>query len=93
MRSENSFFSGNLEVGDRVMSRATFFLRECPTCGRRLQIRVEYLGRTVRCKHCEALFEAADPTQSKLPPAPQASLLERANQLLESFESMRNRPR
>ncbi len=73
------------------MSRATFFLRECPTCGRRLQIRVEYLGRTVRCKHCDALFEAADP--SCRPPAPDSSLLERANRLLESFDAMRHRPR
>ncbi len=75
------------------MSRATFFLRECPTCGRRLQIRVEYLGRTVRCKHCEALFEADDPSHSKLSAAPESSLLERANQLLESFDAMRHRPR
>lgn len=73
------------------MSRATFFLRECPTCGRRLQIRVEYLGRTVRCKHCEAMFEADDPTRSSSPS--DSSLLDRANQLLESFDMARNRPR
>ena len=75
------------------MSRATFFLRECPTCGRRLQIRVEYLGRTVRCKHCDALFEADDPASNKMSASAETSLLERANQLLESFDAMRNRPR
>lgn len=75
------------------MSRATFFLRECPTCGRRLQIRVEYLGRTVRCKHCAAMFEADDPSTSGPLGAPSASLLERANQLLESYDAARHRPR
>jgi len=75
------------------MSHATFFLRECPTCGRRLQIRVEYLGRTVRCKHCDAMFDADDPAQPKSINRPSESLLERANSLLESLESNRNRPR
>ena len=75
------------------MSRATFFLRDCPTCGRRLQIRVEYLGRTVRCKHCDALFEADDPSHPKLSPHAGESLLDRANHLLANYEATRNRPR
>ena len=75
------------------MSRATFFIRECPTCGRRLQIRVEYLGRLVRCKHCEARFEADDPTAPMVPEERAISLLDRANQLLETYDSIRNRPR
>ena len=75
------------------MSRATFFLRECPTCGRRLQIRVEYLGRMVRCKHCEAMFEADDPLHRKTRSDSGDSLLDRANQLIESYDSARNRPR
>ncbi|MHB9077846.1 MAG: response regulator [Pirellulaceae bacterium] len=75
------------------MSRATFFIRECPTCGRRLQIRVEYLGRTVQCKHCEAKFEASDPSTSSAPVEPGATLLDRANQLLESYDASRNHPR
>jgi len=75
------------------MSRATFFIRDCPTCGRRLQIRVEYLGRQVKCKHCDAEFQAS------LTPTPGnhadsgVSLLERANQLLDSFDSARHHPR
>lgn len=73
------------------MSRATFFIRECPTCGRRLQIRVEYLGRAVRCKHCAAEFTAHDPTIVRTEPG--QSLLERANHLLESYDSRRNIPR
>lgn len=75
------------------MSRATFFLRECPTCGRRVQIRVEYLGRTVRCQHCQAMFEADDPFQPRPPSDAHPSLLDRANRLLESYEAMRERPR
>ncbi len=75
------------------MSRATFFLRECPTCGRRLQIRVEYMGRSVRCKHCEAMFDADDPSQPKLVPGLEVSLMDRANQLLESHDANRQRPR
>jgi hypothetical protein len=74
------------------MSRATFFIRECPTCGRRLQIRVEYLGRMVRCKHCEAHFMAHDPSSPAEMADPRLSLLERANQLLESFDESRHRP-
>jgi hypothetical protein len=75
------------------MSRATFFIRECPTCGRRLQVRVEYLGRTVRCKHCDAHFVAHDPSTSVASADARLSLLERANQLLESIDETRNRPR
>jgi hypothetical protein len=75
------------------MSRATFFIRECPTCGRRLQIRVEHLGRMVQCKHCEAQFVAHDPSTSVEPADPRLSLLERANQLLESFDQSHDHPK
>ncbi|MDR1958663.1 MAG: hypothetical protein LBQ54_06425 [Planctomycetaceae bacterium] len=40
------------------MSAVTYFIQSCPTCGRRLQIRVEYLGRDVSCYHCSARFPA-----------------------------------
>jgi DNA-directed RNA polymerase subunit M/transcription elongation factor TFIIS len=75
------------------MSGATFFLRECPTCGRRLQIRVEYLGRMVRCKHCEGRFEASDPTLTESSSDSGIDMLERANELLASLEPSRPRPR
>ena len=75
------------------MSRATFFIRECPTCGRRLQIRVEYLGRQVRCKHCDAQFEASLQSAPGSQVDSGISLLERANQLLDSFDSTRHHPR
>ncbi|HTN77111.1 MAG TPA: hypothetical protein VL096_17750, partial [Pirellulaceae bacterium] len=42
------------------MSKATYFVQDCPTCGRRLQIRVEYLGKRVACQHCRGQFDATE---------------------------------
>ncbi len=72
------------------MSMATFFIRECPTCGRCLQIRVEYLGRLVRCRHCDRQFHALDASVAERSESSGGSLLERANQLLASLEDERN---
>ena len=70
------------------MSRSTYFVQECPTCGRNLQIRVQYLGRQVVCQHCGARFEAFDPTNASYPSASSSlSLLERAEQLLSASSS------
>ncbi|MFO0871724.1 MAG: hypothetical protein U0935_22600 [Pirellulales bacterium] len=46
------------------MNRATFFVQECSTCGRRLEVRVELLGRQVECPHCHRQFVACDPQTS-----------------------------
>lgn len=65
------------------MSKATYYVQECPTCGRRLRVRVEYLGRTVACQHCSGHFLAQDPSSGA--PAPSDSgiyMLQRADQLL-----------
>ncbi len=67
------------------MSRSTYFVQECPTCGRKLQVRVQYLGKQVVCQHCSARFEAYDPGSAAYPPPPSSlSLLARAEQLLQS---------
>jgi hypothetical protein len=67
------------------MPSATYFVQECPTCGRRLQIRVEYLGRRVACQHCQGTFIAADPSALRGDCVDQGSaLLRRANELLDS---------
>lgn len=51
------------------MLRATYFTQECPTCGRSVQVRVEYLGRSVACMHCRGHFRASDPNgTSHFPP-------------------------
>lgn len=66
------------------MPGGTYFVQECPTCGRSLQVRVEYLGKRVTCKHCSGKFEAIDPSTMKLPAESGISLLDRADELLES---------
>ncbi len=63
---------------------ATYFAQECPSCGRHLRIRVEYLGKHVACQHCDKHFEArmeARPSDSG------EYLLTRANELLACVES------
>ena len=67
------------------MSRSTFFVQECPTCGRRLHIRVEHLGRTVVCQHCCGRFVASDPTSvRRTTPELADSLMRRADELLQN---------
>jgi hypothetical protein len=64
---------------------AAYFVQECPTCGRNLQVRVEYMGKRVVCQHCKARFEACDPTSESYPPMESSlSMLARADQLIES---------
>jgi DNA-directed RNA polymerase subunit RPC12/RpoP len=68
-----------------MMSHPIYYVQECPTCGRRLQIRVEYLGRQVVCPHCQAKLTAADPDNPRCDPGSSTnSLLRRADELLES---------
>jgi Zn finger protein HypA/HybF involved in hydrogenase expression len=64
------------------MSNPTYFVQECPTCGRSLQIRVEYLGRKVVCQHCQGALTAADPTMRCDCGESKKSLLRRAEELL-----------
>jgi DNA-directed RNA polymerase subunit RPC12/RpoP len=72
------------------MSRTTYFVQECPTCGRNLQVRVQYLGKQIVCQHCGARFEAYDPGSAAYPPPPSSiSLLERAEQLLQTASASR----
>jgi PHP family Zn ribbon phosphoesterase len=65
------------------MSNATYFDQECPTCGRRLRVRIEYLGKKVSCRHCHAKFEAWDAASGQCPPASSGiHLLNRVEELL-----------
>lgn len=62
---------------------ATFFYQECPTCGRALRVRINYLGKTVVCEHCQGSFTAQDPHSAvDVPEAHELSSLERAEELL-----------
>jgi hypothetical protein len=73
------------------MGTPVFFIQECPTCGRSLQIRVEYLGKKLFCGHCRGRFVARDPANSDCPPV-EADLLRRANDLLRSLDSSKADP-
>jgi DNA-directed RNA polymerase subunit RPC12/RpoP len=42
--------------------KVTYFVQQCPTCGRRLQVKVEYMGMEVVCQHCGGLLRAQDPS-------------------------------
>ena len=66
------------------MSNATFYVQECPTCGRRLKVRVDYLGKSIACQHCRAIFEACDPASQSRRSAVSSSadLLARVNELI-----------
>jgi hypothetical protein len=65
------------------MPNSTYFIQECPTCGRRLQIRVEYLGRKVTCPHCHGQLLATDPANARNQTAKHSNpLLHRAEELL-----------
>ncbi len=70
------------------MSNAVFFVQECPTCGRQLQIRVEYLGKTVVCQHCRGRLLASDPASHRYSGIGQTSeeLLRRAEELIRSAD-------
>jgi RNase P subunit RPR2 len=76
------------------MSSPTYFVQECPTCGRRLQIRVEYLGRRVVCQHCQGHLMAADPANVRYTgSAPGNALLRRADELLATVARRKRQPR
>ncbi|OHB86414.1 MAG: hypothetical protein A2V98_08465 [Planctomycetes bacterium RBG_16_64_12] len=64
------------------MPNLIYFVQECPTCGRRLQIRVEYLGKSVVCQHCRGRFVACDPASNRYA-ACRSALMRRADELLE----------
>ena len=65
------------------MSTPTYFVQECPICGRSLRIRVAYLGDQVVCRHCQGQFEACDPASESYPPGDSSiMLMQRADELL-----------
>ncbi|HVU87474.1 MAG TPA: hypothetical protein VHD36_09130 [Pirellulales bacterium] len=64
------------------MAKSVYFVQECPTCGRALHVRVEYLGKRLVCQHCGGALIASDPEGS---PSHASRLLERADALLQSM--------
>lgn len=72
------------------MSHATFFVQECPICGRSLEVRVTYLGRNVVCQHCGGSFTASDGSV-ELSPEDSGLLLLRVEELLAATAPVRPR--
>lgn len=64
------------------MSSAMFFVQRCPTCGRRLRVCVEYLGKTIQCRHCRGTLVAHDPEKSPFRSDPQWVLMRRVDEWL-----------
>lgn len=64
------------------MPHSTYFVQDCSTCGRKLQVRVEYLGKKVACQHCGARFVATDHSEVDLHSESATSLLDRADELI-----------
>ncbi|MCC9609080.1 response regulator [Blastopirellula sp. JC732] len=71
------------------MSIVTYFIQQCPTCGRRLQVRINDLGRNVSCQHCHAEFTASDPSMSSSQPISALDSVEMALRKAEAFLSAR----
>ena len=73
------------------MSKATYFVQECPRCGRHLQVRIWYLGKKVACQHCGGHFFATDPDGEPAEVAENElsglALLQKADQLLATIEA------
>jgi hypothetical protein len=76
-------------------SAKPYYVQDCPTCGRKLNIRVEYLGKKVVCQHCRAPFLAWDsdgaPTVTAAAPLEDTALsgtrlMDRAQELIEQAE-------
>lgn len=69
------------------MPSGAYFIRSCPTCGRSLEIRVEYFGKRVSCRHCSAEFDTVDgPVDLPRASDSSLSLLARAEELIESVK-------
>jgi hypothetical protein len=71
-----------------MSSHAVFFVQECPTCGRRLRVCVEYLGKTIQCRHCRGILMARDPEAGSTLVDPQSALMRRVDELLTATEEL-----
>jgi hypothetical protein len=76
------------------MANSTYFIQGCPACGRRLQIRVEYLAKTVVCQHCRRQFTACDPNSRRYDDQLSVDpLIRRADELLQNASHYSSRVR
>jgi len=71
------------------VSGVVYFVQECPTCGRRLDVKVNLLGKKILCEHCRASFLATDCTEDpeSIFSCGHEDLMERADHLIEVADS------
>lgn len=67
------------------MSCPTFFFKPCPTCGRRLEIKVEHFGKLVECPSCTSRFVAGETPDSDERTAALEQALLKADEYLAQF--------
>ena len=77
------------------MPQTTYFVKACPTCSRKLQVRVEYLGRQMVCNHCGGDFLAGvdREQQSECNDDSSEGILLRADELLDETDCGSSKPR
>ena len=75
------------------MADSAFFVQECPTCGRNLRVRVEYLGRRLVCQHCRGALTAHGGGAPSPAADDRAGLLARADELIVQAQRRLARPR
>lgn len=73
------------------MANSSYFVQDCPTCGRVLHVQVTFLGKSVVCAHCRGDFVATD-SSNCLDIEPAACLMNRAEQLLSLQETTAETP-
>jgi DNA-directed RNA polymerase subunit RPC12/RpoP len=72
------------------MPTTTYFVQACPTCGRNLRVRHEYLSRHVVCQHCGGQFQACDSSVEGSSADVGSDILRRAEELLDSVKLRRD---
>jgi hypothetical protein len=61
----------------------TRIVQPCPSCKKRLHIRLEYVGQRVACRHCRNQFVVRDPSSSFVLSDSGIALLNRVDEVLE----------
>lgn len=69
------------------MPSGTFFVRACPTCARKLEIRISLLGRDVECMHCGASFNTNASSEATHNDSKIDSILARAQEYVDSVQT------
>ena len=66
-------------------SASIYFIQECQACGRKMRVRLEFLGRQIVCQHCGRHLIAADSAAVGSRRPHFASAVDRADQLLAQY--------